>query len=127
MNKEDIKKILRESIFSLGEAEEQSQGGDDKEVGPKKKKKLDAQAVEIKNNVGPGKPLKYTQTLKAAKIIKSGDSKKEIDTKVSLFRKKILNKKEKIDGSVVTRSLEPNEADSIYKVIKNPTAFKDAA
>jgi hypothetical protein len=126
MNKEDIKKILRESIFSLGEAEEQSQGGDDKEVGPNKKKKLDAQAVEIKNNVGPGKPLKYTQVLRAAKIIKPGDSETDVDTKVSLYRKKILNKSEKIEGSKVTRSLNPKEADSIYKVIKNPTAFKTA-
>jgi hypothetical protein len=64
--------------------------------------------------------------LRAAKIIKPGDSETDVDTKVSLYRKKILNKSEKIEGSKVTRSLNPKEADSIYKVIKNPTAFKTA-
>lgn len=126
MKKEFIKKLFRESIFNIEEAEkeEPKDKKGSKEVSPKQKKQLDSQAVEIRNNVGPGKPLKYVQVLRASGLIPDDATKEEEATLLSLYRKKILNKREMVDGVETTRSLTPEEADVLYTVIKNPGAFK---
>ena len=136
MNKTDIKKILRESIFGLDEAskkeakkekkkEETKKDDDDFEsLSQQEKEKLNSQTIEIRNTVGPRKPLKYVQVLRASGLIPAGASEDEEATLLSLYRKKILNKTETVDGVKVTRRLSAKDADLLYKVIKNPGAFK---
>ena len=136
MNKTDIKKILRESIFELEEAskrkvkkekkkKETKKDGDDFEsLSQEEKEHLNSQTIEIRNTVGPGKPLKYVQVLRASGLIPTGANEDEEATLLSLYRKKILNKSETVDGVKITRRLSIKDADILYKVIKNPGSFK---
>ena len=64
------------------------------------------------------------QKIKEKGLIPDDATKEEEATLLSLYRKKILNKREMVDGVETTRSLTPEEADVLYTVIKNPGAFK---
>jgi len=140
MTKNDIKKLLRESIFELDEVSdkalkakakktakdkpESSNDCDYDNLSKEEKEKLDTQTIEIRNSVGPGKPFKYTQILISAGILKANADDVEKDTIVSKYRREILNKKEKVNGVNVVRRLSLKDADRLYNVIKNPGATK---
>jgi hypothetical protein len=140
MTKNDIKKLLRESIFELDEVSDKalkakakkkskdkpnSSNDDDYErLSSDEKEKLDTQTIEIRTSVGPGKPFKYTQILISAGILNANADDVEKDTIVSKYRREILNKKEKVNGVNVVRRLTLKDADRLYNVIKNPGATK---